>query len=107
MSGKNKLDTLVKPIESEEDFNKYLSDGEKVFVIDVHREWCGPCSVMKTNIDKIYIDTDDCEEKINFGSINYDKYKEIVDEYISEEVSCKPIFLIFKVLIIFIYRMES
>lgn len=91
----NRLDTLVVPITTEEDFKKFLADGDKVFVVDVYRDWCGPCSTMKANIDKIYIDTEECEERVNFGSVNFDKNPELVEQYVTE-LSCKPMFLIFK-----------
>eukprot|EP00347_Sterkiella_histriomuscorum_P016014 403354829 len=58
---------IVYPITSEEHFNQLVNpENKKLLVIDIHLNWCGPCSVMNTNYRTLFFGFEEAEKRIEF-----------------------------------------
>eukprot|EP01029_Cantina_marsupialis_P028367 TRINITY_DN776067_c0_g1_i1.p1 TRINITY_DN776067_c0_g1~~TRINITY_DN776067_c0_g1_i1.p1 ORF type:complete len:131 (+),score=31.52 TRINITY_DN776067_c0_g1_i1:63-455(+) len=97
----SRLKDLVKPVTSEEHFRSLIEDSERKLVIfDVHKAWCGPCSVMKSTIDRAYLDLEKGDDRIIFASCDSSFLPEEEANVLREKgflkEGCKPLFLGYK-----------
>ncbi len=63
-------------------------------VVDVHKDWCGPCRVMLPTFERIWMSTDDADQRILFRSADSAKFAALA-EY-AARASCKPVFLLYR-----------
>ena len=64
-----KLATLITAVESPEQWDEIVSGlGKKLLVVDLHKKWCGPCEVMRPIFERIFLNTDECENRCSFVS---------------------------------------
>ena len=92
---KAKLAQMVTPIQSKEQWDELVAGlNGRLLVLDVHKEWCGPCTVMRPTMERIYIELEKQDERIVFVSIheNSGVDDEGIAEYFAGE-SCKPRFI--------------
>lgn len=50
--------------------------GDQLTLLNFHATWCGPCHVMKPNLEKV---RDKFGEKIFYGRIDIDQHREIAE----------------------------
>ena len=79
----------------------WLEESEsKLLVVDVHKEWCGPCSVMQPTFRRIYLDLEMPDHRIAFLEADRSKVTVFAEAEEAEgekmEVSCKPHFQLWK-----------
>ena len=92
---KAKLAKMVTAIETKEEWDECVAGlNGRLLVMDVHKKWCGPCTVMRPTLERIYIDMDHQDERIVFVSAH--EGSGIDDEALAEffaSESCKPRFI--------------
>ena len=68
---KQKLATMINRIENKEQWDELIAqlDGRLLF-IDVHKEWAGPCSIMQGQLEKIFLNTEAIESRLQFCSVH-------------------------------------
>ena len=92
---KAKLASMVEAVESKEQWEELKSSlNTKLLVIDLHKKWCGPCTVMRPTLERIYLDLDHQEDRIKFVSMHEESG--VDDEALKalfEDDSCKPRFV--------------
>ena len=64
-------------------------------MVDIHKDWCGPCEVMKPTYRKLFLELDDAENRVQFLTANISKLAAFA-EY-GEDPSVRPLFKMFKV----------
>ena len=69
-----KIKSMVNHIPSEEAWKEFWEDDENpmLHVIDIYPMWCGPCSIMTTQINGIYNETQDAEKRLKFLSVAFE-----------------------------------
>lgn len=73
-------------IKSLEDFNKIISEQNRLFVIDFNADWCGPCQRIKPDFHKLAHNN----PNVGFLSLNVDKVSEVSEHL---EIEALPTFL--------------
>ncbi|OQR87488.1 thioredoxin/dynein outer arm protein [Achlya hypogyna] len=66
---------------------------EKLIVIDMYQEWCGPCKVLEPTYRRIIADTSSAESRLQFAAVCSTTTK---IEGIAENPSCKPRFVFWR-----------
>ena len=94
---RQKLQELVKPIGSQEEWDEFIQNtaGKKLLVIDIHKKWCGPCEVMRPTFERIFLNTDDCDQKAEFLAIHSDAGISQLSSF-TEKATSKPFFVLWK-----------
>ena len=64
-------------------------------VVDVHKDWCGPCEVMKPTYRRLFLNLDDAENRVQFLTANVSKLAAFAE--FGEDPSVKPLFIMYKV----------
>ena len=64
-------------------------------VVDIHKAWCGPCTVMKPTFRNIYLSLDDSENRLQFLTADSSKIAAFAE--FDEDPSCQPLFKFYKV----------
>lgn len=72
-----------------QEFNKIISNGHKLVVVDFFAEWCMPCLMLAPIIDELA----DKIKEVKFVKINVDDNQEISSKY---KISSIPCLIIFK-----------
>ena len=95
MGGK-KQEEIVHRIQTMEHFEEIIAEGNnKVSVIDLHLEWCGPCMVIEPNFRALYFQIDNAPERVEFWTACEDIIPEhIIKTLAKGPLSSKPRFLI-------------
>jgi len=62
----------------ESNFEQEVLKSEKLVVVDLFAEWCGPCKVISPIIDEISIEF---ENEISVGKVDVDNNSEIANKY--------------------------
>ena len=72
--------TKMKMVEIFEDsnFEEEVLKSDKVVLVDVYADWCGPCKMMAPVIDEI---AEDFRDKIKVGKVNSDENASICVKY--------------------------
>uniref|UniRef100_A0A7S1CA45 Thioredoxin domain-containing protein n=1 Tax=Bicosoecida sp. CB-2014 TaxID=1486930 RepID=A0A7S1CA45_9STRA len=97
MSRKQALKGLVKPIESAEDFQKWVDQSDHILVvIDVHKKWCGRCEVMQPTFERLFLDNDEADKRVKFLSLDDSVLSDEQKEALPLHEGCKPLFLVYK-----------
>ena len=62
---------MISRIENKEQWDELIAqlDGRLLF-IDVHKEWAGPCSIMQGQLEKIFLNTEAIESRLQFCSVH-------------------------------------
>eukprot|EP00946_MAST-07B_sp_MAST-7B-sp1_P003370 g3370.t1 len=92
---KAKLASLVTAIETKEAWDECVAGLEgRLLVIDVHKKWCGPCTVVRPTFERIYIDLENQDKRIKFVSAHEESGvdDEALAEFFASD-SCKPRFI--------------
>ena len=63
---------------NESNFEQEVLKGEKLVVVDLFAEWCGPCKVISPIIYEISIEF---EKEISVGKVDVDNNSEIANKY--------------------------
>jgi hypothetical protein len=66
-------------------------------VVDIHQNWCGPCSIMEPIYRKAYIELDRPDERLKFYTIEVEKLTEKGRAGLPVSEACKPLFVVYKV----------
>jgi thiol-disulfide isomerase/thioredoxin len=91
-----KLATLITAVESPEQWDEIVSGlGKKLLVVDLHKKWCGPCEVMRPIFERIFLNTDECENRCSFVSVSDEVSIKALEAY-TAKVTSKPFFLLWK-----------
>lgn len=61
---------MIKYLEKEEDFNKFISD---TCLVDFYADWCGPCKRMGEVLEEL--------DSINILKVNVDNFQSISNSY--------------------------
>lgn len=72
-----------------ENFEKEVLKDEKVVLVDLYADWCGPCKILSPTVEAIAEE----EEEVKVGKLNVDENSDIAAEY---GVRSIPTLLIFK-----------
>jgi hypothetical protein len=92
---KAKLATMITAIESKEQWDDVLSKvGGRLLFIDVHKNWCGECTVIRPTLEKLYLSIEGIESRVQFLSLNEKSGVDhpALQEFLEAE-SCKPRFI--------------
>ena len=94
---RQKLQELVKPIGSQEEWDEFIQNtaGKKLLIIDIHKKWCGPCEVMRPTFERIFLNTDDCDQKAEFLAVHSDAGISQLSSF-TEKATSKPFFVLWK-----------
>ncbi|CAK4765589.1 unnamed protein product [Aphanomyces euteiches] len=65
---------------------------EKLIVVDVYQEWCGPCRILEPTYKRIFADISGAESRLLFASA----CATLKIDNISDNQSCKPRFVLFR-----------
>jgi len=49
---------------------------DKVVIVDLHMDWCGPCSALTATYNKVVMDYEDAKDRVVFASCNYEKIED-------------------------------
>ena len=93
---KAKLATMITAVESKDQWDDTLAKvGTRLLFIDVHKDWCGPCVVIRPTLEKIFLDTDKVESRIQLLSLHEKSGVDhpALQEFLASE-SCKPRFVL-------------
>ena len=63
---------------NESNFEQEVLKSEKLVVVDLFAEWCGPCKVISPIIDEVSIEF---EKEISVGKVDVDNNSEIANKY--------------------------
>ncbi|KDO29314.1 hypothetical protein SPRG_05851 [Saprolegnia parasitica CBS 223.65] len=66
---------------------------EKLIVIDMYQEWCGPCKVLEPTYRRIIGDTASAETRLQFAAVCCTTAK---IEGVAENPTCKPRFVLWR-----------
>ena len=55
-----------------------LDEKYRVVCIDVHADWCGPCTVMQFFFDKLVLDVERCDERVAWYSVSQELLPESI-----------------------------
>ena len=67
MGGKKEVVEIVHRVQSKDHFDEITAESNnKVSVIDLHLDWCGPCSVIESNFRQMYFMIDDAPNRLEF-----------------------------------------
>jgi thioredoxin 1 len=90
--------------DAEEDWSKLTAGGAdgdgKLWFLDCHRDWCGPCEILHPTLQRLCLDTPECDSRLAFRSVdlsNSSKVKGLLPPEEAEELDhlgCKPLFLL-------------
>lgn len=42
-------------------------------VVDVHKDWCGPCKIMEPTYKRLAVDIDQSEKRVAFASVSHER----------------------------------
>jgi len=93
------MENLVQAIAGDDDaeeqkWDYWMKESEKkLLVIDIHKSWCGPCQVMNPTFRRIFLDTDDADQRLQFLSADSSKISALAER--NENPSCKPFFQVY------------
>ena len=88
-------------LETMEQFEAVVNDPKKIIVVDAHKKWCGPTTVMQPTFERIFATTDNAISRLVFVSID----REVIATHpgfekspLSEGTlkSSRPLFVLFK-----------
>ena len=51
---------------------------DRLVIVDLHMDWCGPCAALVPTFNKVLTDYDDANERVVFASCDYEKLQEKV-----------------------------
>ena len=94
----------IQNMEDEDMFDSLMEQSnEKLILLDVHKEWCGPCAALVPTLSKLMLDTPSSEERIVIKTCSADKFTEKIQVTLPgenpiqlSEVGCHPLFLIYR-----------
>lgn len=72
-----------------DNFEKEVLKEEKVVLVDLYADWCGPCKMLSPTVEAIAQE----ESKVKVGKLNVDENSDIAAEY---GVRSIPTLLVFK-----------
>ncbi len=72
-----------------ENFEKEVLKNDKVVLVDLYADWCGPCKMLSPTVEAIAEE----EKEVKVGKLNVDENSDIAAEY---GVRSIPTLLIFK-----------
>jgi thioredoxin 1 len=62
---------VVAALADEQAYKNAIAESDKfLVVIDIHQNWCGPCTVMESVYRKVYIELDKAEERVKFYTVS-------------------------------------
>ncbi|KAE9190952.1 hypothetical protein PF002_g24632 [Phytophthora fragariae] len=74
------MELLTKVRDAEHWAQVLESSEKKLVVVDVHKDWCGPCKIVEPTYKRLATEIDHAERRVIFTTVG----------------SCKPRFLFFK-----------
>ena len=60
----------IQDLEAVEQFEGIVKDGKKIIIVDAYKKWCGPTSVMRPTLERIFATTDNAMSRLTFVSID-------------------------------------
>lgn len=76
------------------------SSMDKLIVLDCHLEWCGPCEAVHPTFQRIFLDYDDCSNRLAVCSANFESFAEKIQAILPgdskinvEKNGCLPLFI--------------
>ena len=61
---------VVSALPDDAAYTRAIGESDKqLVVVDIHRDWCGPCTVMEAVYRKAYIEIDKAEERVKFYTV--------------------------------------
>jgi len=83
------MESLVLPVSSKAEFDKYTSDPNKITVIDFTATWCGPCKQIKPIFEQLAKDY----TNLNFVKVDIDDARDVALDF---SISSVPTFVFLK-----------
>lgn len=87
------LASIVKPLsnnpEDEMYWDKVIPTPDKLLVIDLHQDWCGPCETLQPTMGRIFLETSECALRCSFLTASMDKFKAKLTALLPEDISTK------------------
>ncbi|CAG7581608.1 MAG: putative host-like protein [uncultured marine phage] len=63
---------------TKEEFEAFFNEPDKLFVVDFHAVWCGPCKVIGPVIEEL---AEDYKDRAIIRKINVDNQNEVAQQY--------------------------
>lgn len=94
----------IVPINSEHDFSHLINNDslEKLIIVDVHQDWCGPTQAIMPFYNQIWIEIDDPEKRISLTSVPSSlpnvarNIHGLFPDLKLNNQGCRPLFLLFR-----------
>ena len=77
-------------VKSQDHFYELLNN-KKLTIVDIHLNWCGPCTLMAPSFRSIAMTIDEWDSRIQFLIVD----ASIVPDITNMQTSCKPKFLFY------------
>jgi hypothetical protein len=93
---KAKLASMITAIETKGQWDEIIENlNGRLLFIDVHKKWSGPCTVMRPTLEKIFLDIENVEARLQFVSLHEESGVDHpgLQEFLQAK-SCKPRFVI-------------
>lgn len=75
-------------ITSEEELESWLSNEKKLFIIDIHLDWTGPCEVIIPFLEELRLSFDFADKRFSFLCVEVPKYAEILEKGLTLSPAC-------------------
>ena len=91
----------ITALSSLEEFEAVVNNPKKIIIVDAHKKWCGPTTVMRATFERIFATTDNAMSRLSFVSIDRDliaSHPGFEKSPMSEATlkSSRPLFVLFK-----------
>ena len=95
---KAKLANMITAINSKEQWDETMDQlNGRLLFIDVHKKWSGSCTIMRPTLERIYLDIDAVETRMQCVSLHEESGVDhpALQEFLETE-SCKPRFILLR-----------
>ena len=95
----------VNKLESETDWQALMAVSEnKLVVVDIYSEWCGPCEAMLPTFARVFVEFEGADERLAIASASIAKLASVIQPTLPREQpiinldkhGCLPIFAIYR-----------
>jgi thioredoxin 1 len=90
LAGSSTFDSMVKEVQSVEEFDQILAGTEKLVVVDFYAVWCGPCRFIAPVLERLQ---EEYAGTVEFIKVDVDKLPDLAQRC---GVAAMPTFIFYK-----------